>query len=205
ITDSMKIENNARYIHRCPRGNAVILNSVSSSTGTEKGIIEFDVPVVSGSYIVSLTNRTFGTLIFSSHSNNGPITYTSNGNNRVLIRGELLIDSLVSVSVGFNDTIWVKGNTTHRGNLFNLSNNGNPTVLALEGNLFVNAVSTVSETNTAQPVVLFCGRNNQECHVQGSILNEVQFKLQKTGSVILSSPLNLPFHLEIKRGVFKTD
>ena len=203
ITDSMRIENNARYVHRTPRANAAIMNSISSSAGTEKGIVEFDVPVVSGSYIVALTNRTFGTLIFSATANNGPLTYTSNGSNRVLIRGDLQINPQVSLSVGFNDTIRVKGNFLHNGNLFNLSNNGNPTVLQLEGDIAVGG--TITETNTAQPVILCSGAANQDCNIRGNLLNEIVFKLEKSSKLILSAPLLLPFNLEMKNGVVKSD
>ena len=205
VVDSMKINNGGKYIHKTQRGNAAILNTISSVTGTEKGIVEFDVKVVSGSYIVSLTNRTFGTLIFSAVTNNGPITYTSNANNGVLIRGDLLINPLVTLSVGFNDTIDVIGNFFHDGNLFNLSNNGNATVLQLRGNAHSSPSGTITETNVAKPVILLSGTGIQSLQLQGAVTNEIVLKLEKNSTTILTAPLTLPYQLELKKGILKTD
>ena len=205
IADSMKIKNGARYIHRTSRGNATILNSLSSAPGTESGIVEFDVKVVTGSYIVSMTNRVFGSLVFSSWNNGGPIGYVSNGTNPVSIRGDLFINSQVSLSIGFDDTIRLKGNLHHEGNILNLSNNGNPTVLQLEGNLSSNLGTVITETNTAQPVILFKGGALQQIALQGSITNDIIIKLRKQGAVQLTSPLRLPHVLELRKGILKTD
>ena len=205
ISDSMKINNGGRYIHRTQRGNASILNSLSSAPGTEMGIVEFDVPVVTGSYIVSMTNRKFGTLVFSSVTNNAPLSYISNGSNPVTIRGDLLIKAQVSLSVGFDDTIRVKGDFVHEGNIFNISNNGNPTVLQLEGNARTIFGSTVTESNIAQPVILFAGNSLQDINIRGSITNSIVLKLRKNGVVQLSSPLILPHILELKKGIIKSD
>jgi len=204
IVDSLKINNGGKYIHKTQRGNAAILNTLSSAIGTEKGIVEFDVKV-SGSYIVSLTNRTFGTLIFSAVTNNAPITYTSNANNGVLIRGDLQINPLVTLSVGFNDTIDVIGNFSHDGNLLNLSNNGNATVLQLRGNAHSSPTSTITETNIAKPVILLAGTGIQSLQLQGPVTNEIVLKLEKSSTAILTSPLILPYQLELKKGILKTD
>src|SRR3954471_24552355 len=181
ISDSMRIENNGRYIHRTPRANAAIMNVISASAGTELGVVEFDVPVVSGSYIVALTNRTFGSLVFSATANNAALTYASNGSNKVLIRGDLHINPRVTFTVGFDDTIRVKGNFYHDGNILNLSNNGNPTVLLLEGNANSSVNSTITETNVGRPVIMLGGSAVQDIHLQGSITNEIVFKLRKNG------------------------
>jgi len=205
ISDSMKINNGAKYIHRTPRGNATILNSLSSAPGTESGIVEFDVKVASGSYIVSLTNRIFGNLVFSSAHNGGPIGYVSNGSNPVIIRGDLTIKPQVSVSVGFDDTIKLRGNLFHEGNVFNLSNNGNPTVLNIQGNIKTASGSTITETNTAKPVILFTGNIFQQIEMNGLVTNEIIFKLRKQGNVKLNAPLLLPYILELRKGILQTD
>jgi hypothetical protein len=47
--------------------------------------------------------------VFSAVTHAAPVTYTSNGNSAVSIRGDLQINAQVSLSIGFNDTITVKG------------------------------------------------------------------------------------------------
>ena len=205
ISDSIKILNGAKYIHRTPRGNATILNSLSSAPGTESGIVEFDVKVASGSYIVSMTNRVFGSLVFSSVNNGGPIGYVSNGSSPVTIRGDLTINSQVSLSVGFDDTIRLRGNLSHEGNVFNLSNNGNPTVLSVQGNIKSALGSTITESNAAKPVILFNGNALQQIDINGPVTNEIIFKLRKQGILKLNAPLRLPYILELRKGILQTD
>ena len=205
IADSMKIQNGARYVHRTARGNAAIMNVLSAAPGTELGIVEFDVKVITGSYIVSLTNRVFGTLVFSASNNGGPIGYVSNGSNPVRVRGDLRINPQVSFSVGFDDTIRLNGNLYHEGTTLNLSNNGNPTVLYIEGNITTVAGSVITETNIAKPIIQISGNGAQQVAVNGSILNDVGFKLSKQGLVQLMAPLVLPYVLEMKRGILRTD
>ncbi len=205
ISDSMKILNNGRYIHQTPRGHASILDHLSSSVGTESGVFEFDVPVVSGSYTVSMSNRRFGSLIFSSISNAAQVGYVSSGSNPVLIRGDLTIRSNTSLSVGFDDTILVKKDFIHRGNVFNLSNNGNGTVFSANGNIYSDPGSLITETNNAHPVLMLAGDAFQTLNIRGNLANEIILKIFKNGHAQLLHPLKLPYLLELRRGRIITD
>jgi hypothetical protein len=110
----IKIMNEGRYIHQTPRGNAALIDKLSTADGTEKGAFEFDVPALAG-YTVSLTSNTFGTLKFSPHAAGGTKSYSGSGTGNLIIRGDLIIDTGAQVSstltadINVYGSLWVDG------------------------------------------------------------------------------------------------
>ena len=70
IADSIKINNGGKYIQNAQGTHASNVAVLSKAAGTEKGIFEFDVPAT-GSYSISFSNRTYGTLVLSSAAAGG--------------------------------------------------------------------------------------------------------------------------------------
>jgi hypothetical protein len=113
-TDSMYIANGARYVHNTLRGNAGIVSQISRATGTETGIVEFDVPTTN-SYSPSMSGRTYGSLVFSATAAGGTRTYTASGGSPATIRGNLTIGSGVTFSTTQTGALNVLGNFTNNG------------------------------------------------------------------------------------------
>jgi len=116
LTGNLKILDGGRYIHQTPRGNAALIDKLSTSPGTEKGIFEFDVPGLAG-YTVSLTSNVFGSLKFSQISAGGNKSYSGSGTGNLIIRGDLIIDSAVQVSSTLTADILLGGNLVLKGRL----------------------------------------------------------------------------------------
>jgi hypothetical protein len=87
----LRISDGGRYIHATPRGNAKLIDRLSTSVGTATGVFEFDVPGTSG-YTVSLTGNTFGSLVFSANAAGGLKSYSGSGSSDLHIRGDLVVD-----------------------------------------------------------------------------------------------------------------
>jgi hypothetical protein len=116
LNGSMKILDGGRYIHQTARGNAALIDKLSTAPGTEKGIFEFDVPGTAG-YTVSLTSNTFGTLSFSATTAGGTKSYSGSGTGNLNIRGDLIIGSGAQLSSTLTADILLAGNLQADGRL----------------------------------------------------------------------------------------
>ena len=207
ISDSIRINNGGKYIHHTRASHANnIVRLLSTAPGTENGIFEFDVP--KASYTVSVSNRTYGTLVFSSIAAGGTVNYTCNGSNTLTIRGNLQINDGVSFNVdlgGVNGNIKIKGDYIQNGGLFNLASGaGNLTVVNIQGNLFQSATGRITETNTGLPAIELNGSSTQNISLAGIISNSISFRMNNPSGAILSAPLQLPFLLQLLRGKITT-
>lgn len=115
LNGKMRLQQLGRYIHRTTRGNSDIIGNLSTVAGTEKGIVEFDIPGTANS-IVSLTGKTFGTLIFSS-SSSATKNYQASGSSNCKIRGDLIIGSGVKLNSLLISDIYISGNMELYGTL----------------------------------------------------------------------------------------
>ena len=115
MSGRIRIEDGGKYSHQSLRGNAYIMTKLESSSGTERGIVEFDVPGTS-SYPISMSGRQYGSLwLFTS--NKEKRTYTGSGNNELTIRGNLIIDDSVNFNSSLTGNIIVAGNIDNKGTL----------------------------------------------------------------------------------------
>ena len=116
LTGSMRINNGARYLHNTPRGNATLIDKISTAAGTELGVFEFDVPGTAG-YTVSLTGNTFGSLVFSASAAGGVKSYSGSGTSTLQINGNLTIRSGATLTSTLSANILLRGELDISGNL----------------------------------------------------------------------------------------
>jgi len=109
VTGTIRINNGGRYIHQTARSNATVIDRLSAVSGTERGIFEFDVPSTAG-YTVSLSNNTFGTLVFRALASNGNKSYSGSGSSNLTIRGDLIVDTGVQFTSTVIADVVVYGN-----------------------------------------------------------------------------------------------
>ena len=207
IADSIKINNGGRYIHHTKASHANnITRLLSTSAGTENGIFEFDVP--RASYTVSVSNRTYGSIVFNSTAAGGNISYTCNGTNPLTINGNLEIDEGVNFSVdlrGANGNIFIKGDYIQNGGIFNIASGaGNSTVVSIQGNLHQLAAGQITETNTGFPSIELKGSSVQTISLAGTISNDINFRMNNIHGAVLQSALQLPYKLELLQGKITT-
>lgn len=207
IADSIRINNGGRYIHRTRASHAsAIVRLLSAAAGTEKGVFEFDVP--RASYTVSITNRRYGSLVFSSAAAGGSITYTGSGNNLLTVNGDLQINEGVTLKIdlsGANGNISVKGDYIQNGGVFDIASGaGNSTIARIGGNLIQSASALITESNTGLPAVELNGSAVQMISLQGSITNSVDLIMNNPAGAFLSAPLFLPYRLKLVQGKIST-
>lgn len=114
LSGKLRINNGGIYIHRTPRGNADLTTRLSTAAGTEKGIFMYDVPGTAG-YTVSLSGKTFGTLLFSAASAGSSKSYQAGGSSPLLVNGDLIVQSGVRLSSSLTADIRLKGDLVSDG------------------------------------------------------------------------------------------
>lgn len=201
VANKFKINNGARYIHNTARGNASIVSQLSTAAGTEEGEFEFDVPTAAQT--LSLTGRTFGTLILSSIAKGGPVTYSGNGASALNIKGNLQIGTGVTFSTGMSANIVIHKKLIQAAtSVFNLQNSDKNNVVKVYGNIEIQG--TLTETDSGLPVLELNGTTNQNIAIN-SIQNDVTVKINNTAGATLISSLTLPYKLTLTNGKLKTD
>ncbi len=208
FADSIRINNGGRYIHHTRASHANnIVRLLSSAPGTELGIFEFDVPTTA-SYTVSISNRVYGSLVFSATAAMGTKTYACNGSNELTINGQLQINPGVNFNVnlgGIKGNVLIKKDLIQNGGMFNIASGaGNSTVVYIGGTLQQAAGSQITETNTGLPTLEFNGNSIQHISVLGTIANSINFRINNNAGVLLDAPLLLPYRLQLSRGKIKT-
>lgn len=197
------IYNNGRYVHnsRSVHANDIVAK-LSNASGTEKGIFEFDVP--GGSYPISLSNRTFGTLALSAVASGGVQTYNASGANPVTINGDLQINIGVQFNADFTKDLIVNGDYIQLGGVFNVASQPNNNTIKIKGNINQSAAGVITETSTGMPAIELSGNEKQLVSLAGSMINSVALSINNVSGISLTSPLTLPFKLTLINGVIKT-
>ncbi len=197
ITNTFRINNGGRYIHSTGRANASIVNQLSTATGTETGIFEYDVPVAG--YTISLTGRTYGTMVLSAVTRGSNVSYTGNGSTQVRIRGDLKINSQVTLNSGMSaDFIVQKNMVLAAGGLFNCQNGVNNNLIKVGGDILLQG--TISKTGAGLPVMELNGSTNQHISGTGAITGNIAMRINNATGVTLDSPLRLPYNLNLVSG-----
>jgi hypothetical protein len=202
ITNTFRINNGGKYVHNNVRANASIVSQLSTVSGTENGIFEYDVPTTMG-YTASISNRKYGTLIFSATAAGGTKVYTGTGSNPLTINGDLQINSGATFNADLasvNGNIIINGNYIQNGGTFNISSGaGDNSIVKIKGNV-TQTSGVITETNTGLPVIELDGNAQQAVSIQGTIANSVSFRINNSTGAILSAPLILPYKLELLNG-----
>lgn len=200
VNDSVMIKNGGRYLQQSRTTHAALVTKLSKAPGTEEGIFEFDIPGTTG-YTISITGRTYGTLILSASGGNR--SYTSNGSSPLRIRGDFIINPGVAYSIDLNNNILVDGNFIHQGNSLDVAAQSNNSVYSIKGNIYSAPGSVIKETAAGLPIIELSGFLNQQVEIRGSIENSIGFKVNNISST-LSYPLSLPYALQLTKGVIQT-
>ncbi|HEY2348704.1 MAG TPA: hypothetical protein VGH64_06795, partial [Puia sp.] len=164
IADSLMIHDGGRYIHQTRASHANnILRVLSTASGTEQGIFDFDVP--RASYTISVSNRTYGSLELHSTAQGAMVNYTCSGSNPLHVRGNLRIGGSVNMSVdlgGLNGNILVEGDFIQEGGQLNLaSGTGDNTILRIMGDLYQSSESVITESSSGIPTLELNGQRMQ--------------------------------------------
>src|SRR5579871_1566052 len=208
ISDSFQINNGGRYIHNTRSSHATnIVQILSKAPGTETGIFEFDTPGTQG-YTVSISNRTYGTLVLSAtSSSNGTRTYTGSGSNPLNINGDLQIGVGVTLK---SDLATSKGNINLNGSLIqnggtvNLASGPDSSVLKIKGDILQSTGGIITESSTGVPAIELVGSAQQNISMQGTISDSIIFRMNNASGAVLQAPLLLPYKLELIKGNITT-
>jgi hypothetical protein len=206
ISDSIKINNGGRFVHSTPRSHAENVSVLSKAPGTEKGIFEFDVPGTQG-YTISISNRTYGTLIFSANAAHANKTYTGTGSNPLTVNGDLQVNDGVNFKADLataNGNIIVGGDYIQNGGIFNLASGPDNSILKIKGNLTQSAGGEITESNTGLPAIELNGSSMQNISLQGTIANNITFRMNNPAGATLLAPLSLPYNLSLVKGNITT-
>ncbi len=202
ITNSFRINNGGHYIHNTGRGNAAIVSQLSIAAGTELGEFEFDIPDLGGSYILSLSGRTFGSLTLSGLSGTN-ITYIGSGSMILTVRGNLRIANTARLSISLSADIQVQGSCFVGSNsVFNLQTSGNNNLVRVRGHVTSNG--SITESGTGLPVLELNGSSNQNLLIAGGILSDVTLKINNPAGILVITTFSLAYKLQLTNGKLNT-
>ena len=108
----VRIEDGGRYVHASLRSASGVVPVLSTATGTEQGICEYDVPGTAN-WNVSLSGRTYGSLVLTRTA--GAATYGALGSSASRIRGALRINSNVTFAPSLTGTLELRGDVVSNG------------------------------------------------------------------------------------------
>ncbi|MEJ7768667.1 MAG: hypothetical protein WKF89_12695 [Chitinophagaceae bacterium] len=195
----MCIYDSGTYVHNSRSAHANdIVAKLAMVSGTATGIFEFDVP--GGSYPISLSNRTFGTLKLSAVSSGGTQTYNASGANPVTIYGDLQLTGGVQFNADLSNDLIVHGNYYQDSGIFNVASQPNNNIIRIRGNMHQAVKGIITETSGGLPVIELDGTQHQQVSLAGTITNSVAFRINNPKAVSLVNPLSLPYTLEFKNG-----
>jgi hypothetical protein len=197
ISDSIRINNGGRYIHRTGRSHAANITVLSTAQGTESGIFEFDIPEASGT--ISLSDRVFGMLILSATTAGRTVNYTAAGTRSIKVRTDFIMNAAVTLNMNFSDTFFIERNFIQYASTFNCGTTARSLTILVRGDLLQSVGGIITETGTGLPALLFRGLILQHLHTKGSILNSVSIIVESAGCSLKTS-LRLPYMLRLLKG-----
>lgn len=198
VSDSIRINNDGRFIINTPRAHAANVDRLSRATGTEKGIVEFDIP--DASTTISLSGRTYGKLVLKATAFGRSLNYTAAGTSKVIIRSDLEIGDSVNFNLNFSDSILIKGDLIQGAATFNLGNTTRSVVAGIGGDFSLSAKGTITETGTGIQQLLLNGTTEQQLNIGGQIINQIIFVKSSISHARLLSPLSLAYALHLRQG-----
>lgn len=109
--------NGGSYRHASRTGHAGLAGNLSAVAGTELGIFDFRLPTNGpSSYAVSVSGRTYGTLIFRNRPGQAASNYAGSGGS-LTVRGNLIIGPNVTLTTTLSDDLAVSGDLRAQGKL----------------------------------------------------------------------------------------
>ncbi len=199
--DSIRINNGGRYIHNSGGAHAANVAMLSAAPGTEEGAMEFDIPDASST--ISFSGRTFGMLELKASSGAAPKNYTAAGTNPVRVRSDLVIHEGVNLKLNFDDSIFIHRDLIQLGGVLDLGTTARTARLVVSGRIDQRAGATITESGTGSQELILQGNQEQEQELalMGTINNSVALTMDSPEDARLLSPLNIPYHLNLRRGI----
>jgi hypothetical protein len=176
------IYNGGSYRHATISKHLTVVGSLSGATGTELGIFDFRPPSISqSSATLSLSNRTYGTLILRNAPGRAATSYSGAGN-LLLVQGNLIISSGVTFSPALGGSLRLGGDIRSQGTF-----------------QFKNA----SPATTNSQLVLV-GTKSQT--LSGTVLLDsgIGLAINNPGGVVLATPLQVSGPLNLTNGTLTT-
>jgi hypothetical protein len=201
VTDSIRINNGGHYVHQTPRSHAENVRALSRAVGTEDGEFEFKIPVASST--ISISGQVFGRLTLTP-GQNGLVNYTGTGTNSLRIRSDLTISNGVNLSFNFEGVAEIGGNLVQEGGTMNLGSTARKMTMVVRGNISQAAGGVITETGTAQPLLVIGGWQQQQISLEGALTNEVTLSMQNSAGATARIRPDLPFKLELASGIITT-
>lgn len=198
ILDSIRINNDGRYVHNSASAHTSNVQVLSLAGGTERGILELDIP--SASSTISFSGRTFGKFVLRSTAAGGTCNYTAAGTSRVNVRGGLDLGAGVTFNLNCSDTIFVGGDFIQEAGTLNLGNSTRSVVLSLQQTISQNTGATITETGTGTQTILINGGGLQVVTFKGTIVNQVAMVRDGLGFALFKAPVTLPYRLTLNSG-----
>src|SRR5205085_2247955 len=126
-----------------------------------------------------------------------------NGTNPLNINGDLQINKGVTFSIGMSANMIVHGNfTSASSSVLNVQNSTSNNLVKILGN--INASGTITESGSGFPVIELNGSTNQTISVPGNITDSITWRINNPSGVTLSTPITLPYNLDLQNGNIKT-
>lgn len=208
ITDTFRINDGGRYIHRTRSGHAGWTSRISRISGTENGVFEFDVPSTLSYAISTSLNRVYPTLELSAVAAGGTKSYTSNAGGNPVVNGNLIIKGgttysytppLAGITFTVNNDCLI--NST---GILDLATSGpNAMIFQVKGNIVLNGTITELGSSTTTTLELN-GTTNQQISGNGSLQNSITFLINNAAGATLNAPLILPYSLTLTSGKITT-
>ncbi|HET9504577.1 MAG TPA: T9SS type A sorting domain-containing protein [Hymenobacter sp.] len=176
------IYNGGSYRHASGRSHAALVENLSAAIGTEQGVFDFRLPASAiSSYAISVSNRTYGTLILRNRLNQPSTSYPAAGNT-LTIQGDLVIGPGVTFTPTITNDLRVAGNVRVQG-LLQLKN-------------------TTAGSTTSQ--LVFGGSKVQTISGLISFEPGIGLAVNNPAGVVLATPLTLGGPLALRSGNLTT-
>ena len=176
------IYNGGSYRHATSRSHAAVVENLSAVAGTEQGIFDFRLPNGgSASYALSVSNRTYGTLVLRNRTGQSATSYPGPGN-ALTIQGDLLIGPGVTFTPTITNELRVAGN------------------VRVQGALQVKNTTTSATTS----LLMLNGTRAQTISGAISLDTGVGLTVSNPAGVVLATPLLLSGPLTLTSGALAT-
>jgi hypothetical protein len=204
IFDSVRINNGGRYVHSTLLSADNIVSKLSTKSGTENGIFEFDVPQTT-SFSIPVINMVYGNLTLSTSSSTR-IYAAQTTLGPLIIRGNLTIKTNAILEITPTTfSITIMGNFENTGILNPAKAAGN-TILKIGGNIIQTTPGEITENGAGTASIELNGTALQNISLAGSppITGDIGFIMNNPAGAILSAPLSLPYKLILQKGQITT-
>lgn len=198
LEGTLRIGDGGKYIHRTRRSHAALVAQLVHDSATARGIFEFDVPAASST--ISVSDRSYGTLIINAAAAGGAAVYTAAGTRKIRVLGDLVLQQGTQVKMNCSDTLHIGGNLIQYKGLLDLGTTARTLALEIRKDIIQSDSAVITATGTGAPVILLSGKEEQQVEMNGSLENQVRFRVQNEYGVKLVAPLLLPYRLELNNG-----